>query len=252
VGELLIGVRANDPQVTEQLRELLAPHLVVDSDMPPPNLSLVIGGDGKGGSRSLNLLYRGAIRMLRTSSLGRMLRAVPAHLDGYLPAPEGIVQVEARVLLGSEGAVLVDRRLDESVEQAEGRFVRMGYRLLDVPVAELDESTTELVLREPRIGLEPAARDALDRVYPLDRREVPPGRTGRVPIERVIVIGPHHLDRSLWDRPSPCLTNLARYFGDRRRFGAADLDLLGRLIDRGFLDQHFEVSANELIAILAS
>jgi hypothetical protein len=188
VGDLLLGVRSNDDEVAARLRTLLAPHLD-DGIAAPPNISVVVGkAEPASPVRALHTLHRGPRQAVSTSAVGRLLRAVPYQLDGYLPPPNGSHRLDAAVLVGDHDAILVSRRFADAVTRAEARLGRIGYRIADVPWADLDDTGT-IEFRAPAAGFVPDEAAALDRQFPATEREVRVPH-GRRPVRAIVAPGP--------------------------------------------------------------
>jgi hypothetical protein len=180
LGGLVLGVRANDASLTARLRELLADRIVEEGDTPP-NLALALGS-----GRDKHQLCRSGAIVLRTASVGRLLRAVPLLLDGYAPPATGVARLNACVLVGRDAAVLVDRRYTDALERLEPRLARRGYRRFDGFFAEVDPRTGEVVLGPPRLAF---AAEAAATLEPPGDREIDPGEGGRYPVRSLVAIG---------------------------------------------------------------
>ena len=85
-----MGLRSNDHEVCGLLRRGLAPHVIEDVEVFP-NLSLY-RGDERGGTRELHRLYRRGATIVRTPSVGQLVRAAARALDTFLTPPEGLVR----------------------------------------------------------------------------------------------------------------------------------------------------------------
>ncbi len=246
-GDLLLGVRANEPEAERWLRDLYAPSVVEGEVTPPPNVSVALGEKEVVG-RSMHLLYRGQTREVRTTSVGRVLRAVAAHLDSWLPALPGTTRLSARVLVGGNGAVLVDRHFDPAVVRAERRLRRVGFVQADVPSVDVDSETLDLVLRPPRVVPEPAAAARLDAVHPPgDDEVVLDGR--RLPLLRILA-SKRPLEPGERDAAANDLVWLATGMGDHDRFSKADLDVVARLFANGLVDVRPNVSDVDLLDLV--
>jgi hypothetical protein len=244
VGDLFLGLRTNDEAIEQRLRDLLAPHIVDDVEAPP-NLSLALGTD-EGARRGVHLLYRSSARELRTPSLGRLLRAVPAQLDGYAPRPQDRIRLNARALVADDHAVLIDGRCDAQLERVEPRLARAGYRRSDAPFAEIDAATGELVLGAPRIDFAPAAGAALEAHAPPGDREVPlDGR--RLPVRSMLAIDPSILGRPAAN-PAGRLLGLSPLVADRhRRVDPEGVRLLASWLTEGRLELRFDIGPDALL-----
>lgn len=170
VGDLLIGVRTNDDEMTALLRAALRPHVEAHVDAPP-NLSLTFG-ETEGRVRGMHFLYRSGVSVARTTSRGRLLRATLRQVQGYGPPPAGTTSLNARLLLRGDAAVLVDGRFGGTVDIVERRLHRIGYRMVDVPGPLLDRETLEVRIQGPSITVDRDGRAEIDRRDPPGRHEV--------------------------------------------------------------------------------
>jgi hypothetical protein len=207
LGDLVLGVRANDAALTTRLRALLAGH-VVEGGKAPPNLSVALGR----GPGDKHQLCRSGVFVLRTTSVGRLLRAVPLLLDGYAPPRRGVVRLSAWVLVGPDDAVLVDRRYTDSLERIEPRLARRGYQRWDGYFAEVEPGTGEVVLGPPRLTF---ADDAAATLEPPRDREVGPVKGWRRPVRSLLGVEEARGDG---EEPTPArrlwrLTPLAAHHG---------------------------------------
>jgi len=247
VGERFIGVRSTDPAVAARLASLL-PSLVVDDVEAPCNLSLKLGGDD-GPVRDFHLLYRGQSTFVRTSSIGRLLRATLSHLDGYLDPVPGTARLNTRVLVRDGEAVLVDGVLGSHVQNTERRLAQLGYRVADVYGAALDRQTLELVLWQPRVDIDADALASLDEELPVQGSEL--GLIdARFPLRRVL----SYIPDSNEDRPSVRrLAELAPLATDMAgRLRAEDLELVRHVDEAGLVTRLARVDDGRLVAALKS
>jgi hypothetical protein len=182
VADRLIGVRTNDQRIADQLRALLAEHVVPDVDAPP-NLSLKMGED-TGRLRALDLLYRGGMPVVKTRSRPRLLRATVNYLDAFADAP-GTVRLNARLLASNGRAVLVDDWLRGVLQRVERRIEKFGYRVMDVAGVPLLPATLEVEVRPPRLVVDPGAWAEVERDHPSDDgHEL---TYARLPVDQVVV-----------------------------------------------------------------
>jgi hypothetical protein len=170
IGDLIIGVRTNDEEMSAVLAGALRPYVVADVE-PPPNLSLKFG-QSDGPVRGLHFLYRGGRSVVRTDSRGRLLRASIRHLEGFAPVPAGLMCVNAKLLLCGDDAILVDDRFGGIVDVIERRLHRSGYRVVDVHPPAVDRETLEVRLNDPRLDIDRDGRAEIDRRYPPTPHEV--------------------------------------------------------------------------------
>jgi hypothetical protein len=224
VGDIFIGVRANDEEMHALLLDALRP-LVVDDVDAPPNLSLRFG-QPDGQVRDLHLLYRSGLSVVRTTSPGRLLRAAIRHLEGFAPPPPDAMPVKAKLLVRGDDAALVDSRFGGTVDILERRLQRLGYSLVDVYTPLLDRATLEVRLESPRLGIAGDARAAIDRLYPPAPHEVEL-HDRRYRLRGLVVWGEPEGDGESPARRYAELTPLAADLD--QEVDARDLDVLRRL-----------------------
>jgi hypothetical protein len=224
VGDLVIGVRTNDEEMTALLRGALRPHVESDLDAPP-NLSLTFGA-ADGRERRFHFLYRSGHSVVRTNSPGRLLRGAIRHLEGFAPAPPGMTRMNAKLLVRDGDAMLVDGRFGGTIDILERRLHRLGYRLVDVHTPLLDRETLQVKLDAPRLDPDPDGRVEIDRRYPPTRHEVEL-HDGRYRLRGLVMWGDPALDGQSPAQRYAELTPLAT--GRDGTIVADDLDVLGRI-----------------------
>jgi hypothetical protein len=179
-------VRTNDLGAGEWLRAVLRAHVVPDVDAPP-NVSLVVG-DADRQVRELHRLYRSGVGTLHTRSMGRLVRAALAQLDGFLAPPAGVRRIHGRVLVRDGAAVLVTQPFVGQLDRIERRLERVGYQVADTYGAPVDPRTYEVVPAPPRLDLDTTSVASLDREFPPERREFPLASV-RLPIAGLVLPG---------------------------------------------------------------
>jgi hypothetical protein len=195
VGDLVIGVRTNDDEMSALLLGALLPHHEADLDAPP-NLSLAFGAtDGR--VRNLHFLYRSGQSVVRTGSRGRLLRGALRHLEGFAPASPDKTGMNAKLLVRDGDATLVDGRFGATLDVLERRLHRLGFRIVDVHTPLLDRETLEIKLEASRLELDPDGRAEIDRRYPPTPQEVEL-EDRRYRLERIVAWG-----EEAPDGPSP-------------------------------------------------
>jgi hypothetical protein len=170
VGDLVIGVRTNDDEMTELLLGALRPHVEPGVDAPP-NLSLKFG-ETDGRVRDLHFLYRSGLSVVRTDSRGRLLRGALRHLDGFTQDNPDATRVNAKLLVRDGDAMLVDGRFGGTVDVLGRRLDRLGYRIADVHAPLLDRETLEIRLQSSDLQMDADGLAEIDRRYPPTRQEV--------------------------------------------------------------------------------
>lgn len=242
MGERLIGVRANDASLHEWLERLLAP-VIEPETSAPPNLSVALGRP-QSVTRQLHQLIRGGTAQLATSSLGRLLRAVPAELDTYAPAPEGMARLRARALVGPDDALLVDERLIGAIRRAEPRLVRNGVRVAQSPHSDVDVTKAELVRNDPVVRVDADVVAELNRAHPPVDRELDDDRH-RIPIRAVIGLGDAAAGA---EHPARRVGSLVPLVADPAgSLRAAQIDRLAQLVGAGLVTVESELGPRQLL-----
>jgi hypothetical protein len=185
VGNEVIGVRSNDADALALLRGALSP-VVVNQPSAIPRLSLLVTPD-RGRIAGLSFLYRDDELVFRSASRGRALRATLAHVDAFLPAPATTIRLDAHVLVGTRGAVLVGGEFLEMLELAGRRLAARGWQVVDGPGAVVDRDAFSALVEPPRLALDPAGMAEIDAQYPPGPDELT--RHGHHGITTVIVVG---------------------------------------------------------------
>lgn len=224
VGDLVIGVRTNDDEMSSLLLGALRPHHEADLDAPP-NMSLLFGAS-HGRVRNLHFLYRTGESVVRTGSRGRLLRGALRHLEGFAPAPPDMTGMNARLLVRERHATLVDGRFGATLDVLERRLHRLGFRIVDVHTPRVDRQSLEVKLEAPRLELDPAGRAEIDRRYPPTPQEVEL-EDRRYRLERIVAWGDDALDGRSPAQRFAELTPLVT--GMDGRLAPEDLDALTRV-----------------------
>jgi hypothetical protein len=226
VGDLIIGVRTNDEATSALLLGALRPLVVSDVDAPP-NLSLALG-EADGHVRGLHFLYRGGLSVVRTGSVGRLLRAALRHLEGFAPPPPEATRLNAKLLVRGDDAILVDSRFGGTVDVLERRLHRLGFRLVDVHAPLLDRETLAVRLEAPRLDVDSDGRGEIDRLHPPTKREVEL-HDGHYRLRGLVVLGDPEPDGQSPAQRYAELTPLAT--GGDGNIDADGLAVLARLPD---------------------
>lgn len=136
-----------------------------------PNLSLLLGAT-RGSVRDFHWLFHGGTAMVRTRSVGRLVRATIAHLDSFGPSDPGRFDVNARLLVRRGTAVLVDPLLGGAVDQLEQRLHGVGFQVADVALVSVDRQRLEVVMSPSRFEVDADALRALERDFPPSASEL--------------------------------------------------------------------------------
>jgi hypothetical protein len=245
VGDLIVGVRTNDDEMTALLVGALRPHVVPDLDAPP-NLSLTFG-EAEGRVRGVSFLYRSGVSVVRTSSPGRLLRAALRHVEGFAPPPTGAARLNAKLLVRGDEALIVDGRFGGTVDVLERRLHRLGCQLVDVHTPLLDRETLEVTLHAPRLELDTDGRAEIDRRHPPTRHEVEL-HDARYRLRGLVVWGEPEPDGQSPAQRYAELTPLAT--GADGDIAAEDLDVLARVTQACDVVRIAYPDTRELLSVL--
>jgi len=110
VGDWLAVVRSNSEAANGLLRPVVAAHVVDGVGIPACYYSVIVGPTvpAAAGVTRLSVLFRSRLRVTRTPSVRRVVRALAAHLSSHLgarPAP-GLLRLDAIAAVGERGGVL--------------------------------------------------------------------------------------------------------------------------------------------------
>lgn len=228
------------------MQRVSASRRVTDVDVFP-NLSLY-RGEESGRIRELHRLYRRGHTVLRTASLGRLIRAALAHLDGFLAPPAGLVPLRGELLVGKRGAVVINDALT-NFNIPERRLAKMGWSRTDGAVPLFDPATLELVVPESRLEFDAATIAEISERWPrlADEGAALPGR---YPVHAVVLLGarPDHLKVA---SPARRLSSFASLIDSSTHpVKAADLAALGQLDGRAEVVRALGFETDEIIGIL--
>jgi hypothetical protein len=246
IGEWIVGLRSNDEEVVDLLRRGLASIRVDDIDVFP-NLSLYRSDDDR-RVREMHRLYRRGVTVLRTGSIGRVLRSAVRHLDSFLTPPDGFLALRADLLVGQQGAVLVNDSII-NLNVSERRTAKMGWVRLQGAAPMLDLHTLEVVVPPPRFGLDPSVLAEIDARWPPDADEVNVA-PGRYPVRGVVLLGtrPDHL---LVASPARRVASFASLLDTSTRAARAiDVQAVGQLDDRVEVVRALGFDPKEITGIL--
>ena len=246
VGEWIIGLRSNDEEIVDLLRRGLASIRLDDVDVLP-NLSL-LRGEERGFARELHRLQRRGVTVLRTKSVGRLIRAATRGLEHFLEPLPGQVALRARLLVHDRGAVLLHDAGAE-LRLSERRLGRMGYRSTDATAVRFDLDTLEVVVPEARFGLDPAVAHEISERWPEEDTEAAVA-PGRYPVYAVVLLGTqadHLRIASPARRIASFASLLDTSFHPAR---ATEVEALGRLDGRVRVEGTLGFEADDLLQIL--
>jgi hypothetical protein len=167
-GDRIVGLRSNDAEVVALLRGILAPMVVEGVDVYP-NVSLRVG-HVRGTTRPRHLLWRRREVVLRTGSLGHLVRAALGALESLLPVPDGLLALQGGFVVGHGGAVVLHPR---AVRLPSRQLARWGWGDGGGRPPLLDPERGELIVPGTRLVTDLEAVADLDRRFPPSENEVP-------------------------------------------------------------------------------
>ena len=188
-GDRPIAVRTNTEEMVELVRALLAPSLLDAADdaggAPTTTLSILVTPT-RGRIAGSHFLYRDGQLSCRSATVGRVVRALRAHLDDLARPDDDLVRLHATVLARGDRVVLVSNRAGD-LPDVDGRTVAgRRWSVVDVPPL-LDPSTFEIVIPPHEVGVDEAAWEAFDAAHPSAPGELVLA-PGRYPVQRLVVL----------------------------------------------------------------
>jgi peroxiredoxin len=182
LGDYHVGVRYNSEHTADTLDALFDAR--VRDPRAQDSYAVALYDDADGGARTLNLLVQGSQQLVRSRSAARVLRALLWRLAedvGAVDLGTGRLRVSATAAVRRDDALLLPPGLYQWAKQLQPRFARIDIALADVPYAEVDLSTGELVVPEPAIAHRADVLARLDDDVRLGS-EPPPVLPGRYPL----------------------------------------------------------------------
>jgi len=169
----------------ERLREIVAPSIDAPSIGGFANISMWFGEPDR-HVRPLHVVHRRSNRVFGSPDRGEVLRNVVDQLDSFAPLPDGLIRLDARVLVGAGGVVLVCSSFDRTVKQWERVAGHPTWTAQWSRFAVVDPATAEAVLLPSAVDLDLAALRGLDQLYPTSSVGPPPSPR-RVPVHAVVI-----------------------------------------------------------------
>ncbi len=180
VGGFGIGVRADCQATDEVLGRAFAAHRAEARQEPPVHLSVVLGVR----PGALSLLLVGDQIVVRSRSPRRVAHGLATYLsllvdeENGASAVAGTLAVMALPAIFGNVAVLLPAALRGALAAVQPRLARAGFRLVDIPMALIDEKSGDLVVPHPRVEMDETALEVLAEPPPSlsEGAWVPPGR----------------------------------------------------------------------------
>lgn len=182
----------------DDVRSVLAAHVVDDPDAPDNNFSLWEPEDDadRRGITELSRLYVGYPVALRTRGRHRLVEALVAHLSAHVWSDDAdLLPVHSVAFTRGDEAIMLSAH---RASKDEPVLARHGWCRVDGPLAYLAWDTADLVVPEVPLTIDAAAlaRLAEERSHPRERQASPPGRY------RVVGWGLDHVQVDEDDRAS--------------------------------------------------
>jgi hypothetical protein len=222
-GDRIVGLRSNDAEVVALLRRILSPMVVEWVDVYP-NVSLRVG-QVRGSTRPRHLLWRRREVVLRTGSLGHLVRAALDVLESLFPVADDLLALQGGFVVGHGGAVLLHPR---AVRLSSRQLARWGWCDGGGRPPLLDPERGELIVPGTRLVTDPEAVAELDRRFPPSEDEVPLP-AGRLRLRAILLHGaePEEGDPPA---PDPRMEATATLRPLERRRTAADVAAVARAV----------------------
>jgi hypothetical protein len=146
--ERLVGIRTNDLDAAEVVRERLGP-LLADEPFGYPNISILIGAR-RGPVTDTSVVVRRGARTFHTFSREDAIEAGLGLLHTFVPPPEHLTPLEVRALERDGAVVLVDNVFAEALDAQRRRLGAAGFTVLPVSPVLVDAAARLAFL--PRAG----------------------------------------------------------------------------------------------------
>jgi len=129
-----VGIRTDDVDAANAIRERLGPLLADDEPFRFPNVSLSIG-NREGFRTSRNIVFRRSVRAFHTFSREQAIDATLAQLHTFVPHDARFTPMRVRALAREGSVVLVSDSFTSVIDAEHRRLSAAGYRaLLQTPV----------------------------------------------------------------------------------------------------------------------
>jgi len=175
-GGMRLGVRTTSSRVGEWLDEVLEGHRM--TRWVQPYYSLVVGEDERPGRRSLHVLYKGTVPVVRTGDLGTLARAFLEEIESHaFRGRRDAVYLDASLIAGPGGIALIPSSFTPALGAQSVRAERLGLRLPGSTWVAIDPASAQAVPVRTGLGIPedavarlvgPAAAASPDRLF-LDR-----------------------------------------------------------------------------------
>ena len=141
-----IGIRHNGDYALSVLEQVFPGAIVADPRVPD-NYSVALYEPTGRSSRELHLLVKGSQQLIRSRSAKRVMRGLLAHLTNDLyPDDLSLAFVQMAALIKDGQAFFVPAEVNYQRDQAQPRFAKSGFQMLDLPYLTFDPVTNELVI----------------------------------------------------------------------------------------------------------
>jgi len=153
--EPLVGVRTNDADAVDVLRDRLGPLIADDEEFRFPNIRIQFGRR-RGHMTDTHIVFRRGVQAFHTFSRDQAIDAAMAQLHTFLPHPDGLTPLQVRALERNGSVVLVSDAFASALDAHHRRLEAAGYSLLPhIPVL-VDAAASEALLPRASDPVAPA------------------------------------------------------------------------------------------------
>ncbi|CAB4862542.1 unannotated protein [freshwater metagenome] len=246
-----VGVATNDTTVLHLLRDALGPALTsVPSSVADVFLHV---GTAPGRLMAVHYLSVRGERVVRTSNLGRLVRASLRHLEGFVPRTDDLV-LTGRLMVHDRGAVIIRASFGCLLELGDRGLARAGWRTLDQPATMVDAETLDVVTAAPSLQCDPAGLEEIERQLPIGRDELR-AIPQRLPLLGLVSVGYLAAPDGEVETPAQQLTRRVQFVNGAGPVRGSDLQQLARVVARVptyWLTGHEPRGVTDLLGRLAS
>ena len=175
-----VGVAYSSDETAELLDRLIG--FEKSDEAAGANYSVATYSQSNGRGRELNLLVRGSQQLVRSRSVGRVLRALLTYLSAdFTPLDPSLVHVNATAAVRDGEAMLLPPNLVWWIKELQPRLARKGISLVDAPFASVDPERRTLVVPPPVIPHDASVLAEFDDTS-RGGSELPPVLSGSYPL----------------------------------------------------------------------
>lgn len=181
VGDLLVGLAADQPHVRSALRHALKGYIV--DEVVEPNYTVHVAEDPSDFHR---IAWGGCV-VVRTRDPRRLMTALARHIGGHGGLKPGEVRTDALSVVRDGMAWLLPAVLRRRIARYERLLGQRGFQVDYGPWTDIDVATGELVIAPPLIAA--AVLEEVFELGPSSRTAEPSVSEGRYAISRWVFEG---------------------------------------------------------------